>query len=153
MGPLNHLPSNIVRRWLVLVGMGEEPNVLSPTSATWPVYAENDVDRPDNAIHVYSLEDILQGRAMYDGEYWGRHAFQVRIRGTTLPVAFTKADAVKEKLDKFSYQEAIAMTDPTNSYLIHSISRTSGPICLGNEPNTQRVLYTINASVSLRKVS
>jgi hypothetical protein len=85
---------------------------------------------------------------MEDGEIYEWHGVQVRVRGTNHPDAYQQANAISIALDQSIRRNVVTIDG--DRYVIYSVSRRSGPISLGKEPDTNRVLFTINATVLVR---
>lgn len=147
-GLLTHPPADITRYLLISLGEG----VLPSAGGSWPVYAAQTPNSPDNMVVVLGTSNTHQGRTHYDGEVQERHGVQILVRCITYPVGSTKANAIGIALDQDVYDTAIVIGSST--YNVHAFSRTSGPIDLGKEtPDSKRDLFSINATVSLRQTS
>ncbi len=137
----------IIRAWLIQLGIGE-----AHPSITWPVYAEIEPGTPDNVITTYRTEGRTGARTAPDMERDVREGFQVRIRASKDEVAYPKADAVKDAMDRSSTN--VIVTVGSNSYRLNTIIRTSDPISFGKlSPASYRSIYTVNGVVSLRQIA
>jgi hypothetical protein len=144
---LTHSPADIIRWLLVSLGLGSDPDEGAP----WPVYAAGEPNAPDNVITVYDTAGTDDGRSMIDGEVMGHNGVQIRVRSTTHPVGYAKADAVWTALCEEVYDNTVTIDGV--SYLVHSVNKIGDVLALGKEvPASKRSLFTINAVVSVRAV-
>ena len=147
-GSLDHSPAEIVRRVLIALGLGADPQAVSPE---WPVYAVSETNNPDNVITVYNTTGTQSGRTR-DGERQEHHGIQIRVRSAYEAIGYQKARDIAVALDQDVYQEPVAIDG--KAYRVHAITRTSDVLSLGRQtPNTERRLFTVNAVVSLRQTA
>lgn len=147
-GRLTNLPSEIMARVLVLKGWGTTTNL----NQTWPVYAEDEPDKPDNVLTVYVQGGDGSGRTMTDGEQQEEYTFQVRIRSQNPANGWSKANQIANGMDKDVLD--VTVTLGTIQYLVHCVSRRGSILSLGKEyPSTLRSLFTINAQASIRQLT
>jgi hypothetical protein len=147
-GTLTHSPAEITRYLIINLGLG----VLPSAGGNWPVFTSQEPSLPDNVITTFDIIGVHQGRTQYDGEVQERHGVVIRVRSITHQIGYTKARAITVALDESAYQETIDISP--NSYLVHAISRASGPIALGKQiPDTKRDIFTTNITVSVRQVT
>jgi len=154
-GDLSHFPSEIIRRLLITLSQGSLPtdNLASP------IYIENEPDNPDNIISVFTTASVLQGRDQNSGEMNEFYGFQILIRNADLNNGWEKAKQIQNALDSVINRNTVTILDTTgtanSSYLVHSITRTSGILVLGKEGSgggrTDRNLFTINAIASIEE--
>jgi hypothetical protein len=146
-GVLIHSPADVIAQMLVAGGVGTDP----ATNSLWPVYATSEAVLPDNSITVYDTAGLDEGRDHSTLERAVHDGVQVRIRSTTPTVGFTKANVVALYLDAV---QSVGVNLDGHRYVVNNVSRTSGVIPLGKDgPLGKRNLFTINALVSLRKIS
>ena len=146
-GTLTHRPNAIMRQLLIDQSLGSNGDTTD-----WPVYAGREPDTPDNVITVYNTSPVYQGRFMTNGEVQERPGIMIRVRGTTEAVMHTKIDAIRNALDKSINIQQVNVS--TSIYIVHSVSRTSGPIFLGKDlPNSERNAATLNVTVALTQDS
>lgn len=146
-GRLRHQPCAIVRQLLVAKGVGSDPSLKQ----SWPVFESGSPDKPDSAITVYDSTGILQGRIQYNGETQLRHGLQFMIRAAGTTAGGAKAQELADLLDKQVEWNTVSIGN--NRYIVQSIGRTSDVLALGKEPGTQRSLFSINATATLRQVA
>jgi len=143
-GLIAYSPADIVRNLIVDLGHG----TLPAASGSWPIFVDVEPDTPDDVITVFDTAGILQGRTQIGGEIQERYGFQVRIRGALGTATYVKANAILIGLDE-CYQDTVTISSDT--YLVHSTSRTSGLLSLGRDGgNSRRIVYTFNATTQIR---
>lgn len=155
-GLLNHSPADIVRRLLVDLGLGSYPAI---PAGSWPVYASEEPQTPDNTITVFDTTGKRQGRMMIDGAVEEHHGFQIRIRSADDRTGATKARTIADTIDKNVYRRWV--TVDSTRYQVHSLDRSGDVISLGRERSegggkdkkpSQRRIFTINGTAHIVKV-
>lgn len=147
-GTLTHTPAHVLQQVLVTENLGAAP----AQGASWPVTFAVEADAPDNVITVYDVGGTQNGRTNPDNERQERHGIQFRIRASVEEDGFRKANAIAIAMDEDVYQYVV--TIDTQTYLVHSFMRTSGPLSEGKEtPISKRSLYTVNGTVMLRQTN
>lgn len=147
-GSLDHSPADVIRYLLISLGLGTLPE----DGAAWPIYCDQEPDRPDNCLTIYNTAGRDNGRVMINGERQEHHGFQVRIRAVTPVVGYPKARAIAVAMDQDVNRDSI--TIGYSEYLIHSISRTTDVFSLGEEvPASKRKIYTVNAVATLEQTN
>jgi hypothetical protein len=149
-GLLTHSPADIIRYLLTDLGLGSDSD--TPNLSAWPVYESDEPPTPDDCITVYNTSDKIQGRSMIDGEFQGQEGFLIRIRSSGPVNGFSKAEAIKEAIDKQCTQVVVNLEG--HSYRIPAINRTTGVLKLGQEVGvSNRYIYTINATAAIRQLT
>ena len=143
MSSLDHSPADIVRFLLIELGVGSEP--VSDTA--WPIFVSNTPDLPDNLITLIDTSGVIDGRIMRTGEVHEHYGLSVQVRGTGHTVAWQKMNQVKTALDESVLNSSVTIDN--SNYMVHSVSRRSGPLALGREAETDRFLFTFNVIVAL----
>ena len=149
-GSLNHAPSQIVRQLLIDLEVGADG------SATWPVYAEQEPDKPDACITVYETAGVGRGRFQISGEVQVLYGIQINTRAANSQAARKKADDILYSLTQEVHLDAVSVTDDegygtaSTSYVFYNISHKSGPLPVP-EPNSDRKFYSTNFIVNLRE--
>lgn len=139
---MNHTVADIIRHLLIDLGQGTIPSA----NGSWPIYAHNLPDTPDNAIVIYDTAGILDGRSGADSIMEEHYGIEVMVRSSAV-TGYTKADAIAIALDTVSNA---TVTIATTSYTVHAITRKSGVLKAGTEtPTSKRYLFTTNAVVAL----
>lgn len=138
---MNHSPADIVRYALISLAQGTLPSA----GGAWPISVRKELDTPDETMTVFNTQGKNDGRSMIDGERDEHPGVMIRVRAKDEPTAYLKAQSVAEALDRL-YQEEVTIGE--ESYLLHSVSRTSNVIP-ASDPNSERKLFTINAIVSI----
>ena len=142
-----HSPADILRYALIELGVGTLPS----DDDVWPICAINEPDLPDDCITVFDTLGLVDGRNMIDGSLAIHEGVQVHIRAADNLVGRAKAAAVLNAL-----AESIRLTNVTigdNIYVLFAVTRIGGILPLGTEDGTSRVIFTINAVVSLRQTT
>jgi len=145
---MNHSCAEIVARWMVAETLGTDPE--ADPIGNWPVYDTAMPDTPDNAICTYGTAGVKDGRSMRDGQTFEHPGLQVKVRGTTEPVAFAKMQAIVEAIDAAI---AESITIEGTGYKIQNISRRSNAVPIRADRDTERRAYTLNCLVSISQVS
>ncbi len=148
-GLLAHSPADIIRTLLIELGLGTASTI--PVSTLWPVYATVEPSAPDNVITVYNTSDMAFGRTNPDSERQDHYGFQIRVRGSTNPIGFAKANAIAVAMDGDVNLVTVILSGIY--YCIHSVTRRGGVMDIGRDvPKTGRHLFTINCTSYLREV-
>lgn len=139
---MNHTVADIIRRMLVTLGQGTLPSA----NGSWPIYAHNLPDTPDNAVVVYDTAGLLDGRSGADSVMEEHYGIEIMVRSSGV-TGYTKADAIAVAMDTV---QNVSVTVDTTSYVVHAITRKSGVLKAGTEtPTSKRYLFTVNAVVAL----
>jgi hypothetical protein len=149
-GALVHSPADILARLLVELGVG----VLSPGTRTeWPISIDNEPTDPDNVITVYNVMGQKNGRTQFDGEIQEYHGIQLRVRGATSSVMYTKARALAIIIDQTILNNGITIAG--TRYCVHNVSRQGDIIPIGKDASTptKRSICTINCLMVVRTLS
>lgn len=144
-GSLEHSPADILRNLLVNLGLGTTPS----DSGSWPVYASLMPDTPDNVITLIDTAGVKQGRIQTSGEIQEHYGVQLLIRSTTHPVGYTKAQALAVALDENIQNNTVTISGTT--YDVDAVSRRGNVLSLGEEEESNRRLFSINAIVSINQ--
>lgn len=147
-GLLLHSPAEVIAQLLVDLGLGVA--VDNTTTTQWQVFSLHEPDRPDYSITVYEVTGIVDVRTMPDRERAEWDGIQIKLRCPSEAVGSVKARAIAVALDSVAQQ--VVVVGGGTSYNIWCFNRSSGPIPLGKEPNSDRRSITINGTVSLRKI-
>lgn len=146
-GTLVHSPADIIRRLLIQKSLG-----AAPPSTSWPIYATNEPDSPDNVVTVYDTDGVGHGRTGPDRERQEHHGIQIRIRSTTPDGGYAKARAIAVACDSAISYDTVVIGAQT--YQVQVVTRTGDVIPLGKEvAASKRSLFTINAIVALNLVA
>ena len=143
-GALAHSPADVTRYVLIDDALGTLPE----DKGSWPVHVRTEPNAPDNVITVYGTSSRLFGREHAEGEMGVSYGIQVRVRSATYTVGSAKANAIAIAMDAV-YQRVIDISG--TQYLVHAFTRTTDVLELGQDPNSQRQLFVINATVTLRQ--
>lgn len=146
----------MVKQLLVDLNMGVLPSYNASgayVGLPWPVFASGEPDIPDNCITVYDTTGIKDTRNMYGGLVFYHLGFQVRIRAVDHTSGWLKAEEIQDALAKQVLRRQIVVTDG-NTYLVQCIAKIGRILDLGKDMgNSKRTLFTLNALVTMKKVS
>ena len=146
-GALDHSPAEIVRKLLVDLSQGTEPSA----AGSWPIFAAREPTNPDSLITVFSTGIEHQGRDMNDGEVKDRYTVSVRVRCASDNTGYIKASNIGQALDKSVRNMSVTISSKT--YLVYAASRKNGPLALGNEPESKRVVFSLNYSLAIKQTA
>jgi hypothetical protein len=133
--------SQIVAKVLIAKGVATAYNAGQP----WPVYVSKEPAEPDCVVTTYDISGTTEPKTGV-GRLDGHPGIQVRVRANDYATAWAKAAAIALALDSVYSQTVVV---GTTSYTVQSVLRLQDPIHLGNEAGTQRVLFTINARITM----
>jgi hypothetical protein len=142
---LDHSPSEILQKLLIQAGLATLP--LVETTTTWPAYITNKPSRPDACIILTDTPPKMDGRIAFDGEVMQHEGIQIMVRATTHQLGWAKINAIAGAFDEDVYLETVHV-DNTN-YVVHAIKRANGPLPLGKEPESTRLLFTLNVLATI----
>jgi hypothetical protein len=149
-GLLTHTVSQIIRQLLIDNELG------SNSGNSWPVYAVQEPDSPDNIITTYDTVGVSRGRFQIGGEIQEVHGIQIRIRSNDAQVGWKKSQDVKLNLSQSVLLTTVTVTDPegygtaTQDYIIYNISHRSGPLPIPDS-DSDRKIHTLNIVVTVRE--
>ncbi|MFA5056494.1 MAG: minor capsid protein [Opitutaceae bacterium] len=123
--------------------------VLPSVGGDWPIFATLSPDQPDKLIVVYNTAGTGDGRDMQSGEMLGHYGIQISVRDSDPKTGYRKADAIRATLAKDIRRATV--TIESSQYSVHCFAHIGDVFDIGEEPNTGRRLFTINAVVSLRQ--
>jgi hypothetical protein len=137
-----------VRETIIAIELGTDPDRNRP----WPVYVNEMPEEPDNCIVVLDTDGILNGRFQVDGQVQEQFGIQITVRSPDFSTGRNKARELAIALDEDVYDQSVVVEGST--YLVHALSRKSSVLPIGRESeNSQRQLFTINFTASIRKTS
>jgi hypothetical protein len=131
---------------LISLSVGTDPS----TDSAWPVYVSSEPNLPDNLITVYDSAGILQGRIHRTGQVVEQYGTQIQIRGTDYTTLWPKVNSIKVALEESVSKNIVDIV--SNEYIVYAMNRQSGPIFLGAEPGTNRLLFTINYCAAINQL-
>ena len=149
-------PAEVVQQLLIDGGIGTTGDALDGALGAWPVYATIEPDDletiPDEIVVVYDTQGIDDLRTMIDGKLYTHHGVQLLVRSSNHSRGYAKAMAARNYL-----AESIRNTYTTvveTRYLVHAVTKIGDVLPIGTDPGTsKRLLFTVNATVSLKMVS
>lgn len=147
MPNLSNSPAEILTKCLIDLAVGTLPT----TNGSWPIYYSHEPNTPDNAITVYDTTSKIDGRAMPTGEVYEHFGLLFRVRSARFQPGYVKAYTLATALSETIRQTEVVID--ANTFLIHSVSRVSGPIHIGREtPGSVRELFTLNVIIALTQL-
>ena len=138
-------PADIVAQLMIDEGQATDPADRND----WPVYVGTTPKKPDEVIAVFDTTGRKDGRSMIDGETFTHKGIQVSFRAGKKATCFSKAKGVKVWVDQAVYQDSVVLDGLTDD--VHCLSRTGPLLYAGQDPESRRYLYTLNALVTYRE--
>lgn len=111
----------------------------------WQYAIGTQPDEPDESITLYESDPIIAAKAMR-GHLNIKPGVQIRVKGTTYPKAWNKAEAIR--LWCASVLNSKVMLDQ-RPYVIHAIQILNGPLPLGMT-ETRMHEFTVNVVLTLQ---
>lgn len=149
-GTLSHTPSQIIRQLIIDLGLG------SDGGASWPVYAVQMPNTPDNCVGVIDRAGVGRGRFQVGGEVQEVYGVQIIVRAGDGQTAHVKADAIKSGLTQDVHLDGVTVTDEegygtaTQGYIVYNVSHRSGPFVIP-ESDTDRKIASLNMLASIQE--
>ncbi len=143
---MKHSPGKLMLEWMISKGLGTRSTALQP----WPIFLGSMPTDPDNVLTVYDTLGRKDGRMMPEGEVLIHHGIQIRIRNNDYNVGFKKGSDIAEAFDTIKNE---ALNLEGKKYILHSFTRPSGVIPLGQELGKTRLLFTLNGTVTISDVT
>lgn len=155
MRTLAHSPADVIRWLLVGLGIGTDPRNVG----AWPVWAAGEPKVPDNVITVYDTVGTDDGSVMIGprGELQGHYGFLVRVRASSHPVGWAKANAVRANLAETVYDNTVVVptlgTVAGATYTVENCANVGHVLVLGADAaNEKTFLFTVNAVVTINQM-
>lgn len=149
---LDHSAADVLRYLMGTLGLGVNPEVGSVDgSEDWIITVSQMPDSPDRRITIYDTTGITDNRNHIDGTLDEHKGVMIQARCSDRTEGQAKAEEIQEVLDQDVYEETVSIG--LNTYVVHSVSRRGTINYLGKEPNTSRVLFTLNCILSLKQTS
>ncbi len=152
-GSLEHSPEDIIRNLIIDLGHGTAPSA----GGSWPVKVAQEPNEPDSVITVYGTAGVLQGKFQIDGEVQEHYGIQIRVRDARHYSGYGKANDIAVGLDAVLNQVVEVGTDAgtggSTNYTVYAVSRRSGPLAIGTEPESKRRIFTINVVCAIRQAA
>lgn len=145
---LTDSPARIIAKLLTDLDLGSLPG----SNNQWPVYYDNEPDKPDNCVTVYTTTAIQQGVDMHTGRPKERQSVQIRVRANDSNVSYEKIATIKDTLaDPESVYQRQVTPESEATYSVHKLS--PGGILGGKQiPNSRRYFHTLNLTGVILKV-
>jgi hypothetical protein len=141
---LNDSPADVLRWLLIALGVGSDPDAM----VDWPVFVSVEPSEPDNCITCYDTAWRSDGRGMPTGETYNHYGAQVRVRAVDHRTGWSKAQQIRDKLDRAVKENALTVNG--TEYIVEAVSKTD-VLSIGQDtPDTKRQLFTMNPFISLQ---
>ena len=121
-----------------------------PVSAEWPIFVPFMPASPNSAIQIMQTTGRNDGRLMATSERIMHHGIQIIVRGSDYVATARKMQAI------VSFCEQIRNTETEIDgivYRVNAMTRMSGPVYLGEEPDTRRSLLSVNFLISYVQIT
>jgi hypothetical protein len=146
--PLLHSPARILSQVMIDLGHAEEPT--DDGDNDWEAYWAGEPDTPDNVLTFRDTEGVQDGRTHTDGIRHSHPGVLIRIRGAEAPETYAKAALLKVALDQQITYRAVTIDGTT--YMVYGATARGDPIDLGKQSNSGRAVFTLNATLTVRRV-
>lgn len=146
-GLLQHSAADVTRRLLIDLGLGTDPD----DNDAWPIRVHNEPSTPDACITVYDTTGRTGKRSMPDGENLEYDAVQMRVRAGSHMTGWRKAKQIKNALETQVRQDEVVIG--ADLYKVWAYVRIGSVLSLGNDGESKRKLFTVNAEVSIRQIN
>ena len=141
---MKHSPADILRYAIIALGHGYRPSDMNESE--WKVYADMEVDKPDNLIVVYNTAGKIKGRMQPTGESVEHNGFQILVRTTDSQSGRKKLAEIER--DLLQDIRRTTVTIGTDAYMIKAVHKTSGILPLGkDQANKERFLFSFNGTI------
>lgn len=146
---LTNSPAEVLRKRLL--DLATPPGSLPESEEDWPIFVGLQVDSPVETIVISDTLGTSDGRLQGTGETQEHPGVQIRIRSEDYQIAWRKAVVLAGILDtQIRNTQVTIVEDNDETYLYTIQAATRGPIIsLGLEQGTRRMLFTINALLSI----
>lgn len=140
---INYAPSDILRKCLIDADMGQYPDDGVQT----PIFTTSMPEDGDLAVCVYDTAGRMdrRGRCMR-GPVQDYPGVQLRFRGKTAPEAYDLAKRFQDALEAIVVRTV--NMDDESIYILQGFRRVSTIVYVGEEPERQRQLYSLNGTLS-----
>ncbi len=147
MAITNYSASDVLVELLVQAGQLARITSGQPVGDLWPGYAGLEPDKPDNVVTLYDTDASNSCRSYLSLVTDGPSGIQVRVRGTTHRVAFSKATEISNYLASV-VRRGVSIGD--KYYLVNGCTNIENVIALGKEsPSSQRLVFVFNCYAEL----
>jgi len=140
-----HIPADIVVQALVAAGLCGRPGTQEARDSGWVATVNQQIDNPTQAITVYSEGGTRDGRYTR-GPVVEHPGLQFRVRAEDDPKAYAKIAALGNWADNVLRQ---VVQFSGVAYTVQAVSRSGPPIRLGLDDTKRRIVYVLNATVTL----
>lgn len=149
-GTLRNPPADIIRWLLIDLGLGTKPSVHQD----WPIQYSQKPNVPDNMVWLLDSVGTSDGDTQPDGEMQSHYGFQILLRATDDLTGWFKMNQIFIICQSIERKRlTIDNNGSPARYLIDNVSKLGNIIPLGSEPESKRVLFSLNAATTLRQLS
>lgn len=141
-----HSPAQIIQQMMIDLGEGTDGS----TNGTWPIFATEEPDDPDNCITVYDTQGTDDGRTMTDGKAGVHHGIQVRVRAYDHPTGYVKIKTIRNDFETVLNKQ---VSLDTQLYLVECVTHIGDVLPLGQDtPTSKRRAFTLNVTTPLTRL-
>jgi hypothetical protein len=148
-------PARVIAKFLVDRGI-----VVAPANPPqpWQVQVTEEPDKPDNTITVYNTGANTFGRLMRSGDRTEKPTVQIRLRALNDKDGYAKGQAIQNTLDKVGLATSLGglvwvyVTVDSVRYTLQAVHITTPLTYIGEEEKNARLLYTINALMTITPI-
>jgi hypothetical protein len=145
---LQHAVHDVIQQLFIDLGLGEDP----ATAVSWPVFAPEEPDSPDNLLRVRQTTGVEKGHSALTGEVFLHYGFQVLVRHQDDTQGSKKARGISNFMNQ--HVDHVSLTLDGVTYCVDEITTSGDIIYLGTQhPENRLHLFTINATVDLKRLS
>lgn len=134
-------PNEIAARWLA-----NDLGLTVGGSSDFATFIGRMPQNPERAIAVFGTQGITQGRIQATGQVVDFPGLQFLVRSNGYDVGSRKAYEVLAAIDSCR-REVVSISG--TDYMIHSLTRTSDVLPIGQDQDTKLDKFTINVTASI----
>lgn len=138
-------PADILAAYLIDRGIG-----LEAPATPWPITVGFMPDKGNEALTTYDNGGKLEGKIQRTGKSILKPGIQVKVRSIDYEGGWDKAQDV---FGLFDSTKNFQLTFNTHLWMIQAVHNTTPIMSLGQEDNTRRHRFTINAIMTLWMIS
>jgi len=143
---MSYSPAQLVQHYLT-EQVSPPVGSLPPQGVVWPVYVSSMPQDVDQCVAIYDTKGMTYGRNMRTGEKVVRPGIMVRIRAAGPEGPQGAIDFGMLIVAAFDVVKNLTFSIGNTEVTIAAISRQGNLVFAGEEPERQRVIYTLDAIV------
>lgn len=140
--------SHILRQCFIDLDLGTIPQARS----YWPISVSSMPNDGDQAIAIFDVQGRIDAKLMRTGEVIEHPGVMIHVRDIDFLRGADKVFALTTAMDQAIIRRQVTIDD-SGTYLVQSVHRPTTSIFLGEEPERQRNLWSINARMSYTKIA